>query len=103
MATDLVRVSAYVRPELAALIDEVAHALGQSRSSTVAEALDAAQPVLEVLRDLARQLQAAPEKHREALESLAAGLRPMTDQASDLVASLERLAADPRPVTRGSE
>jgi hypothetical protein len=100
MATDLVRVSGYVPADLAALIDEVAGLLGQSRSSLVAEMLSSALPVLEVLRDLARQLEAAPEAHRAALEAFAGSMGPLVASAQEAVAGM---SADPRLVTRGSE
>jgi hypothetical protein len=101
MATDKVRVSGYVDTALAGLIDDTAAALGQTRSSLVAEVLQNAGPVMEVLRDLGLALQEAPERHRLALEQFAAAMRPMTEEARIGLEGLERLATDPPPSNRG--
>jgi hypothetical protein len=101
MATDKVRISGYVDPALAALIDDTASALGQSRSALVAEMLEYASPVLEVLRDLGQALQAAPERHREALAAFAAAMKPMAEEARGGLEGLDHLVLGPPPSNRG--
>lgn len=103
MATELVRCCGYVPQDLVDLIDETSRLLGQSRSATVAEMLSAARPVLEVLRDLALQLEAAPEAHRAALAGFAASMGPLVSSAQEAVEDMRQAAADPRPLTGGSE
>lgn len=92
MTTERVRVSGYVSPDLAALIDETAAALGESRSAVVAEVLGNAAPVLEVMRDLGEQLRAAPERHREVLADFAASMRPVAEQVQLALDGLDRVA-----------
>lgn len=101
MATDRVRLVTYVDADLAAIVDETAAALGQSRSSMLAEVVQNAGPVLAVIRDMARDLAEAPERHREYLERFAASLRPMADEASQGLAGLEALASTPAPSNTG--
>jgi len=83
MATNRVRVSAYVPEDVAAVLDQAADALEQTRSSLLAEVLTNAVPVLEVLRDLATDLRMAPGLHREKLAEFAAALRPIMDSNRD--------------------
>jgi hypothetical protein len=91
-------VSGYVTPELADLIASTALALGVSRSSLVEELLRGAVPVLELMGDLGRTLQEAPERHREALVTLADALRPMTEE---LRQQLDALPVLPPPSNTG--
>lgn len=90
MATDKVRVQAYLDPELAALVAETAKALDQSTSALVAEMIENARPVLEVLRDFAATLSAAPERHREALAAFAAAMRPLVEESNEGLGWLNR-------------
>jgi hypothetical protein len=90
MATDKVRVQAYLDPELAALVAETAKALGQSSSSLVAEMVENSRPVLEVLRDFATSLSTAPERHREALAVFAAAMRPLVVESNKALGDLQR-------------
>nr|CRY96434.1 hypothetical protein [uncultured prokaryote] len=101
MATNRVRVVTYLDPELAALLEETAKALGQSRSAMAAETLLAAVPVLEVLRDLGVTLQAAPDRHREALAALAVAIRPLADEAQAGLEVFEKLVTEPPPSNTG--
>lgn len=96
-----VRLVAYVDAELAAVVDSAAAALGQSRSSLVSEVLGNAGPVLVVLRDMALDLKQAPERHREYLAHLADVLRPMADEATTGLESIETYVAGPPPSNTG--
>lgn len=101
MATDKVRVSGYVEPDLAALIAATADAVGVSRSSLVGDLLSASAPVLEVLGDVGRTLREAPGKHREALADLAAVIRPLVAAAEARADDLAAIAGGPPPSNTG--
>jgi hypothetical protein len=82
MATDKIALRTYVEPSLAALVAETAEALGQSRSGLIEGILQSSESVLVLLRDTARMLDSAPERHREALAELAASFRPMVEEVA---------------------
>lgn len=94
MATELIRVSAYVPADLADLIDGTAKALGQSRSAFIAELLESARPVFTVLIEASEVLTAAPESHRQALATVAEALRPMVEAGAEFVAESDPLTSN---------
>jgi uncharacterized protein (DUF1778 family) len=97
MATERVRVVVYMEPDTAHLVTETAEALGKSRSALVGQLVADAAPVLEVMRDAGLSLRVAPERQREVLASVAAAMRPMTDEMRRGLAEIERHGAEGRP------
>lgn len=101
--TNRTRLVAYVPEDLGELVEETAAALGQTRSAFLSEILENSAPMFEVVRDLARELESAPGRQREALTATAEALRTMLGHASTDLATIETATKrDPRPVTRGS-
>lgn len=80
MATQKVRLTAYVDPATAELVKETAEALDQTTSSLVGDMVSYGVPMLEVLRDMALGIKAAPDKARASMDALASVLRPMADE-----------------------
>lgn len=79
MATDRVRVVIYMEPVTAELVTETAEALGKSRSALIAQLVEDASPVLEVMRDAGLTLRTAPDRQRETLAAVASRFRPLVD------------------------
>lgn len=101
MATDKVRVTAYVDEEAATVLRESAAALGQTQSALLGEVLGNAVPVLRILRDMAISLQEAPNRHREVLAQLAVDMEPLVEASREGLDSLARLAEGPPPSNTG--
>lgn len=95
------RLVTYVSPELHQLVSETADALGQTNSKMLAEILENSAAMLEVMRDLATELNSAPSKQRQVLGAFATEIRTMLRHAENELLPIETAASRPPTSNRG--